>query len=108
MPRTQYSPEFKRKLVEEHLKGGKSVAAICREDHVGEVASRRWRDQYQAGETAATQSQAELARELTAAQRRTFDVRRNGVLVGRCEGSYRRNTYLGRGFPGSPTCGMGM
>lgn len=33
-----YSPEFKRKAVEEHLKEGNSVAAICREYHVG-----KWR-----------------------------------------------------------------
>jgi len=74
MSKPSYSPEFKRKVVEEHLKGGKSVAAICREYHVGEVAFRRWREQYQAGETAATQSQAELARELTAAQRRIAEL----------------------------------
>lgn len=65
-----YSPEFKRKVVEEHLKGGKSVAAVCREYHVGEVAFRRWREQYRAGESASAQSQADLSRELTAAQRR--------------------------------------
>jgi len=31
MPKPNYSPEFKRKAVEEHLNGGKSAAAICRE-----------------------------------------------------------------------------
>jgi len=44
MSKPIYSPEFKRELVEEHLKGGKSVVAVCREYHVGEVASRRWRE----------------------------------------------------------------
>ena len=70
MSKPTYSPEFKRKVVEEHLKDGKSVAAICREYHVGEVAFRRWRAQYQAAEDQSAQGQAELARELTAAQRR--------------------------------------
>jgi transposase len=70
MPKPTYSPEFKRKVVEEHLTGGKSVVAVCREYHVGEVAFRRWRAQYQAGESQSAQGQADLARELTAAQRR--------------------------------------
>ena len=70
MSRPSYSPEFKRKLVEEHLKGGKSVAAICREYHVGDVTFRHWRAQYQAAESASAEGQAELARELSVAQRR--------------------------------------
>jgi len=70
MAKPNYSPEFKRKVVEEHLKGSKSVAAVCREYHVGEVAFRRWREQYQTGESASAQGQADIARELVAAQRR--------------------------------------
>jgi transposase-like protein len=70
MSKPSYSPEFKRKVVEEHLKGGKSVTAICREYNVGEVAFRRWREQYQAAGNAAAQGQADLARELAAAQKR--------------------------------------
>ena len=70
MPKPNYSPEFKRKVVEEHLKGGKSVAAVCREYHVGEVAFRRWRAQYQAVEKASAQSQGDLAKALVTAERR--------------------------------------
>ena len=70
MPRPNYSPEFKRKVVEEHLKGGKSVAAVCREYHVGEAAFRRWRKEYQAQQDAAAENQGELTRELAAARRR--------------------------------------
>ena len=70
MPKPNYSPESKRKVVEEHLKGGKTVAAVCREYHVGEVAFRRWREQYLAGESASGESQAAVARDLAAAQRR--------------------------------------
>jgi len=70
MSKPNYSPEFKRKVVEEHLKDGKSVAAVCREYHVGEVAFRRWKREYQAAGDAAAQGQAELARELAAAQKR--------------------------------------
>lgn len=42
MSKPGYSPEFRRKLVEERLRGSKSVAALCREYNVGEVAFRRW------------------------------------------------------------------
>ena len=70
MARSRYSPEFKRKLVEEHLKGGKSVSAVCREYHVSDVAFRRWRAQYQAADEASAEGQVELARELSVAQRR--------------------------------------
>ena len=70
MSKPIYSPEFKRKVVEEHLKGGKSVAAACREYRVGEVAFRRWREQYRVGENVSAQGQAGLGRELATAQRR--------------------------------------
>jgi len=103
MPKPNYSPEFKRKLVEEHLKGGKSVTAVCREYHVGEVAFRRWREQYQAGETAATQSQADIARELSAAQRRIDEL--EGAL-GRAtlEVDFMKRCFkrAGRPFPSAP------
>ena len=70
MPKPNYSPEFKRKVVEEHLKGGKSVTAVCREYHVAEITFRRWRELYVAGESASSQEQTAVARELAAAQRR--------------------------------------
>ena len=69
-----YSPEFKLKVIEEHLKGGKSVATVCREYHVGEVAFRRWREQYVSGETASAQSQEALSRQLREAQHRAAEL----------------------------------
>ena len=98
MSKPNYSPEFKRKLVAEHLKGGKSVAAICREYHVGEVAFRRWREQCQAAEHTSAQSQAELARELTAAQRRIAEL--EGAL-GRAtlEVDFMRRCFKRAGLP---------
>lgn len=59
---------FKRKVVEEHLKGGKSVTAICREYNVGEVAFRRWREQYQAAGECCRPGPGGSRRELAAAQ----------------------------------------
>jgi len=98
MSKPTYSPEFKRKLVEEHLTGGKSVAAICREYNVGEVAFRRWREQYQAGETAAAQGQADLARDLAAAQRRIAEL--EGAL-GRAtlENDFMKRCFKRAGLP---------
>lgn len=40
MPGPNCGPEFRRKVVEEH-EGGKSVAAVCCDCHVGEAAFRR-------------------------------------------------------------------
>ncbi len=70
MPRVSYSPQFKRKVVEEHVKAGKSVTAICREYHVSAGTFRRWREQYQADQDASAGHQAELSRDLAAAQQR--------------------------------------
>ena len=74
MPKHSYSPEFKRKVVAEHLTGGKSIAELCRQYQVSEVTFRRWRQQHQEAQQAATQNQAEVARELAAAQRRIEDL----------------------------------
>jgi transposase-like protein len=70
MPRVSYSPQFKRKVVEDHLKGGKSVTAICREYRVSAGTFRRWREQYHDDQEISSEQQAELSRELTAAQQR--------------------------------------
>ena len=103
MSKPNYSPEFKRKVVEEHLKGGKTVAAVCREYHVGEVAFRRWREQYLAGESASAHGQAELARDLAAAQRRIDEL--EGAL-GRAtlEVDFMKRCFkrAGRPFPSAP------
>jgi transposase-like protein len=103
MSKPIYSPEFKRKVVEEHLKGGKTVAAVCREYHVGEVAFRRWREQYQAGENASGESQAALTRDLAAAQRRIDEL--EGAL-GRAslEVDFMKRCFKRAGlpFPGAP------
>lgn len=103
MSKPSYSPEFKRKLVAEHLKGGKSVAAICREYHVGEVAFRRWREQYLAGESASAQDQAALARELSVAQRRIEELEgalgRASLEVDLMKRCFKR---AGLPFPGAP------
>jgi len=45
MPKQKWSKEEKKLVVLELLKGGKSVAQICRERGISEALIYRWRDQ---------------------------------------------------------------
>ena len=47
MRRRTFTPEFKRKVVEEHLVGGRTVADLCREYHLGRNLFDSWRKAYQ-------------------------------------------------------------
>jgi transposase-like protein len=46
MSHRTFTPEFKRKVVEDHLHGGRTVAEICREYQLSRNVFNRWRDQY--------------------------------------------------------------
>ena len=46
MTRRSFTPEFKRKVVEEHLVGRRTIAEICREYHLGRNVFARWRQAY--------------------------------------------------------------
>lgn len=70
MPRVCYSPEFKHKVVEEHLKGGKRVSEVCREYKLCETVFRRWLKQYRADQQVASASQETVGRELREARQR--------------------------------------
>lgn len=70
MPRARYSPEFKHRIVEEHVKGGKRVSEICREYKVCETAFRRWLKQYRADQQSASASGETAVRELREARQR--------------------------------------
>ncbi len=70
MSRRQFSPEFKRKVVEEHLKAGKRVSEILREYQICGSVFDRWRQQYNADAIAQPASADELARELRDAKGR--------------------------------------
>jgi transposase len=70
MPRRTFSAEFKRKVVEEHLKGGKRVSEICREYQLSDSLLRSWREKYQANGLPGEASREDLTRELREAQRR--------------------------------------
>jgi len=70
MARRNFSPQFKRKAVEEHLKGGKRISEVCREYQLHENVLRRWREKYQADGESGEASREDLTREVREAQRR--------------------------------------
>ena len=70
MSRARYSPEFKTKVVEEHLKGGKRISEVCREYKLCETVFRRWLQLYRVDLQAASVSQETVSRELREAKQR--------------------------------------
>lgn len=70
MPAVRYSPEFKTKVVEEHLKAGKRVSEVCREYKLCETVFRRWLKLYRADQQLASASQETVGRELRDAKQR--------------------------------------
>lgn len=46
MSHRTFTPEFKRKVVEDYLHGGRTIAEICREYQLSRNVFNRWRDQY--------------------------------------------------------------
>lgn len=73
MTRRTFTPEFKRKVVEEHLVGGRTIAEICREYHLGRNLFDSWRKAYQQSAAPAGPSGPsveELSRQLRQAEQR--------------------------------------
>lgn len=70
----RFAPEFKRKVVEEHLKGGKRIAEICREHRISDSLFRRWREQYLSDGQGAFAPQDNLTRKLREAERRVEEL----------------------------------
>ncbi len=70
MPRRAYQAEFRRKVVEEHVKGRRRVSGICHEYGISAMTFRCWKDQYQAGEAESLVAPDRLAQQLRQAQRR--------------------------------------
>ena len=70
MPRRTFTPEFKRKLVDEHLVAKRAVSQIGRQYQVGETALRRWINQHEESLGDADAKARELTRELDQARQR--------------------------------------
>ena len=70
MTRRTFTPEFKRKVVEEHLVGGRTIADICREYHLCRNLFDSWRQAYQQAAMPAGPSVEEVSRQLREAEQR--------------------------------------
>ena len=94
----RFAPEFKRKVVEEHLKDGKRIAEICREHRISDSLFRRWREQYQANGQGAFAAQDGLARKLREAQQRVEELE---AALGRSamEVDFMRRAFQRAGLP---------
>ena len=74
MRRRTFTPEFKRKVVEEHLVGGRTIADICREYHLGRNLFDSWRKAYQQASAPAGPAVEEVSRQLRAAEQRIAEL----------------------------------
>jgi transposase len=94
----RFPPEFKRKVVQEHLQGGKRIAEICREHRISDTLFRRWRDEYQSQGDAAFAPQDDLARKLRDAQQRIEELE---AALGRSamEVDFLRRAFQRAGLP---------
>jgi len=70
MTRRSFTPEFKRKVVEEHLLGGRTIAEICREYHLGRNLFDSWRKAYEQAGAPAGPTLEEVSRQLRQAEAR--------------------------------------
>jgi len=98
MPRGKFSPELKRKIVEEHVAGGKPISSICRSYSVGETAVRHWVQQYREAGDAGLANHDASVRELREAQQRIEEL--EGAL-GRAsmELDFMRRAFKRAGLP---------
>jgi len=74
MTRRTFTPEFKRKVVEEHLVGGRTIAEICREYHLGRNLFDSWRQAYQQAAMPAGPTVEEVSRQLREAEKRIAEL----------------------------------
>lgn len=74
MTRRTFTPEFKRKIVEEHLIGGRTIAEICREYHLGRNLFDSWRQAYRQAAMPAGPTVEEVSRQLREAEKRIAEL----------------------------------
>jgi len=74
MTRRTFTPEFKRKVVEEHLVGGRTIADICREYHLCRNLFDSWRKAYQEAAAPAGPTVDEVSRQLREAEKRIAEL----------------------------------
>jgi transposase-like protein len=70
MARRSFSPGFKRKVVEEHLIGGRRMVDLCRQYQLHHNVLRHWLEQYRAEQDTNRSAADDLSRQLREAQQR--------------------------------------
>jgi len=97
----KFKPEFKRRVVEEWLRGEKSVAQLCREHQLSDALVRRWRAEYDERGPRAWELAAGRDAELAAAQRRIAELE---AALGRAsmEVDFLRRAVKRAGIPFPP------
>ena len=67
-------PEFKRRVVEEWVSGGKRIAELCRKYKLSDSVVRRWRQDYERRGPGAWETPSESNGELVAAEQRIAEL----------------------------------
>jgi transposase-like protein len=70
----KFKPEFKRRVVEEWVSGGKRIAEVCRKYKLSDSVVRRWRKDYERKGPGAWETASESNGELAAAEQRIADL----------------------------------
>jgi len=104
MGRHRFREDLKRKIIAEHLQGGRAVAELCRQYNVSDSTFYRWLEQHQiAEEVPAGAAPEALARQLWEAQQQVEDLQaalgRSAMEVDFLKRSFKR---AGLPFPSGP------
>ena len=70
----KFKPEFKRRVVEEWVSGGKRMAEVCRKYKLSDSLVRRWRKEYERKGPGAWEAGNDSNGELTAAEQRIAEL----------------------------------
>jgi transposase-like protein len=74
MVHRKFSPEFKRRVVEDILAGGHRMAEVCREHRLSKTLVRQWRKEYAERGAGAWKPAEETNAERVAAERRVAEL----------------------------------
>lgn len=70
----KFKPEFKRRVVEEWVSGGKRIAEVCRKYKLSGSLVRRWRKEYERKGPGAWEMASESNGELAATEQRIAEL----------------------------------
>ena len=74
MVHRKFSPEFKRRVVEDILSGRQRMAEVCREHRLSKTLVRQWRKEYEERGAASWKPAEETKAERVAAEQRVVEL----------------------------------